>query len=950
MIFVELIVNRPIRRSFRRDQAPSQAPDPLSDPAARFDPLSDIPFGGYGDDGGLLDGGMQVNEAAQQLFHYHLPLELEAIAQPGHLVWVPFGAQEVQGFIVRRSDSAPVPTRPVLRLARPEPVLTPVQMALAAWIADYYVAPISEAVKLFLPPGLLSKQDGQTSVRAKREVRITLAVTPAEARRRLPTLGRETQQTRVLAWLLEQSVVPSTPATSIEATPSADETILAVPIAAVQQACHLKSMSTLKTLEKQGLITIGKNTAANAHPLSAGNDGVVAADEELPVVRLAVAVDVAKEALLTMRGAAKFRPLVEALIHANRPLWKSEFYTMVDADLAQLRALQQAGLITMQEEIRFRDPLADRTYVKTEPPRFTTEQEAVWQQIQMLSFPQAVADENVSETTRRESGQQSAMRQPVAPKFLLHGVTGSGKTEIYLRAIAETLKRGRQAIVLVPEIALTPQTVARFAGRFPGKVTVIHSGLSAGERYDVWRHLRAGEFDIVVGPRSALFAPLKKLGLIILDEEHESSYKQNAEAWGSFTVFYDARVVAAQLADRTNSTLIYGSATPSLEQYTATQNGELVLLEMLRRVVGHGPITQTAQEVHEGAAVAYAELPPVEIVDMRQELRAGHRSILSRALLSALHATIDAGEQAILFLNRRGTRTFVMCRDCGAVQECDRCDVPLTYHENTNILICHHCNRRVPIPDICPECESKRIKYFGSGTQRLEELIQQVVPHAQLLRWDADTAAGRGSHEEILRRFGAHEADILVGTQMIAKGLDFPLVTLVGVVAADIGLYLPDFRSGERTFQLLTQVAGRAGRSARGGRVVIQSYKPEHYAIQSAAQHDYQAFYAREIMFRLEHGYPPVRNMARLIYWDKKLEKAQEASAAMAELLRGRLEQLGVVGEGAVVLGPAPAFFARYRGYYRWQVILRAPWPAQILRSITIPFGWRIDIDPVSML
>jgi len=441
---------------------------------------------------------------------------------------------------------------------------------------------------------------------------------------------------------------------------------------------------------------------------------------------------------------------------------------------------------------------------------------------------------------------------------------------------------------------------------------------------------------------------LEDVGLIILDEEHESSYKQNAEAWGSFTVFYDARTVAEQLAELTQSVLILGSATPSLERYAAAQRGELVLLEMLRRVVGHGDIVATS------AAPApisrYAELPPVEIVDMRQELRVGHRSILSRALLSELHATLDAGEQAILFLNRRGTRTFVMCRDCGSVQECSRCDVPLTFHENTNILICHHCNRRVPIPDLCPECDSKRIKYFGSGTQRLEEVIQQVVPHARLMRWDADTAVGKGSHEEILRRFAAQEADILVGTQMIAKGLDFPLVTLVGVVAADVGLYLPDFRSSERAFQLLTQVAGRAGRSERGGRVVIQSYKPEHYAIQAAAQHDYHAFYEREIAFRQEHGYPPLRAMARLIYWDKKLEKAQEASAAMADLLRDRLQQLGVEGEAAAILGPAPAFFARYRGYYRWQIILRAPQPALILRSISIPFGWRVDIDPVSML
>jgi primosomal protein N' (replication factor Y) len=265
-------------------------------------------------------------------------------------------------------------------------------------------------------------------------------------------------------------------------------------------------------------------------------------------------------------------------------------------------------------------------------------------------------------------------------------------------------------------------------------------------------------------------------------------------------------------------------------------------------------------------------------------------------------------------------------------------------------LICHHCNQRYPVPTICPQCNSKRIKYFGAGTQRVEEYIQQIAPRARILRWDADTTGAKGSHAELLQRFADHEADILVGTQMIAKGLDLPLVTLVGVVAADVGLYLPDFRSGERTFQLLTQVAGRAGRSQRGGRVVIQTYRPEHYAIQAAAQHDYQAFYQREIAFRQEHGYPPTRRLARLIFWEKKLEKAQAASTAMAAVLQQRIKALGLAGEAISLLGPAPAYFARFRGFYRWQIVLRASDPAAVLRGVTIPFGWRVDIDPTSML
>ena len=927
MIFVELIVNRPIRRTFSHLHE-SPPPDGYGedDALAEFDPLTDT---------------LAEQHAALQLYHYHLPVELENVVVPGHLVWAPFGPQKVQGFVVRRCDHAPVPTRAILRLARTEPVLTEIQIALAGWIADYYVAPLAETVKLFVPPGLLSKDEDAPRVRAKREWQVQLAVDPATALARLPLLGRENQQSRVLEWLLAQTPTPFS-------------------LATVQQACGLKSAATLHTLAKQKLVQIN---ADGQVMLSAAHDAVVGA-------------------CLTLRGANKYKPVLETLATLNKPLWKSELQAQVAVDLQMLRELQHAGLIELTERIRLRDPLAGRTYRQTVAPLLTAEQTAVWHRIQQRAFaddpPLAPADELSADqppvsdlvaeiplvdtahlpTVRPVASSFRPATHSSAAQFLLHGVTGSGKTEIYLRAIAETLALGKQAIVLVPEIALTPQTVARFAGRFPDRVTVIHSGLSTGERYDVWRQLRDGVYDVVVGPRSALFAPLARLGLIIIDEEHESSYKQQAEAWGSFTVFYDARIVARQLSRLTGSVLLMGSATPSLEHYSAAQRGDLILLELLHRVMGHQPpdanrapgMSRGAGQATEGTEAPYTDLPPVEIVDMRQELRAGHRSILSRTLLAELHSTLDAGQQAIFFLNRRGTRTFVMCRDCGMVQACERCDVPLTYHENTEILICHHCNQRYPIPEQCPACNSKRIKYFGSGTQRLEEVIQQVAPHARLMRWDADTAKGKGSHEEILRRFAAQEADILVGTQMIAKGLDFPLVTLVGVVAADVGLYLPDFRSGERTFQLLTQVAGRAGRSAAGGRVVLQTYKPEHYAIQAAARHDYHAFYAREIDFRREHGYPPIRRMARLIYWDKKLTKAQDASEQIVAVLRHRLQTMGLEGDGATVFGPAPAFFARYRGYYRWQVLLRAADPAAVLRGITIPFGWRIDIDPISML
>lgn len=880
MRLVEVIVNVPIRRSFSRQATEG----PLLEPDF---------FGGTPESGG--DQPAQT-EPAFQSYHYHLPPELENSVLPGHLVWVPFGTREVQGFVLGFAEASPVPTKAVRRLARREAVLTSVQLELAQWMAQAYVAPLVEAIKLFLPPGLLSKRDDASSVRAKRELQVRWVGGDLSVDNALSKLMRETPQTRALAWLLTQPEAHCEP--GVETAALANE--LALPAA--------KVMPIVKALVEKGLVT---------------RTGTW--------LRLAVSEDEAQRELMRMRGVEKFAPIVEKLRVADAPVWKSDLYGEVETDLSALRKLQAVGLVALDEVVRFRDPLAGRTYAPTVAPALTSEQAAVWAKVR---------NQGVARLTK------GVLRPGRSVGFLIHGVTGSGKTEIYLHAIAETLEHGRQAIVLVPEIALTPQTVARFAGRFPGRVTVIHSGLSQGERYDVWRKVREGAFDVVVGPRSALFAPLSRLGLIVVDEEHEPSYKQDAEVWGSYKIFYDARATARKLAELVGGVVMLGSATPSLESYYAAQQGDLTLLTMPRRVMGHGTVT-TADSA---APVAYNELPPVEIVDMRLELRAGNRSILSRSLQAELHTTLGAGQQAILFLNRRGSSTFVMCRDCGHVQECPRCDVPLTFHERANQLICHHCNRRYPIPEICPACNSKRIRYFGSGTQRIEDLVREFVPEARVLRWDADTARSHGGHEAILQRFANHEADVLVGTQMIAKGLDLPLVTLVGVVAADVGLYLPDFRSGERSFQLLTQVAGRAGRSRHGGRVVIQSYTPDHYVIQSAAQHDYVGFYQREMGYREEYGYPPVRRMARLVYWDKKLDKAQAATEEMAAMIRARLQDLGLGAEDANLIGPAPAFFARFRSYYRWQLLLLTGDPALVLRPLSIPFGWRVDVDPVSVL
>lgn len=941
MQFVEVAVNVPIRPTFsKRHQTPPPESEitlsELPDPSAEEELISvHFPSIAPKRAAEAMSGSSTLNQTPRpqqrrglRTFHYHLPPELEQTVRLGHLVWVPFGHQELQGIVTGMADHAPVQTKAIVSLARPQPVLNEIQLELADWIADTYVASFSEALKLFLPPGLLSKsRDERSRARAKRELQIELLADPADFNVQLLAMGKENHQVRILLWLYHN--------------PNAHLTI-----AELSAELQLRSSSPFDKLVEKGAIS-----------LNSDESGL----KRLASPRLTQPLAETASILRSMRGTDKYLAVLETLAEAGRPLWKSELYERVDADLKLLRTLQTAGLIQLSERNRFRDPLSGRIYPRTSPPTLTDDQEKVWQTLQTFAFSDPTVE------TRNPHAQDKAVGNiHHGTKFLLHGVTGSGKTEVYLRAIGQTLEAGKQAIVLVPEIALTPQTVARFAGRFPNRVTVIHSGLSQGERFDVWRRLQASEYDIVIGPRSALFAPMSRLGLIVIDEEHESSYKQSAEAWGSFTVFYDARAVAIRLAELTNSTLIMGSATPSLESYYAadnsastpsnhkrelalqsdglafvrTESNRLVLLEMPRRVMGHNDAGETL----------YADLPPVELVDMRQELRSGNRSILSRSLQSELHATLDRGEQAILFLNRRGTRTFVLCRDCGHVIACNRCDVPLTYHERANVLICHHCNQRTPIPTECPECGSKRIKYFGSGTQRLEELVTEIAPRARVLRWDADTTSQRGSHETILAQFANREADVMVGTQMIAKGLDLPMVTLVGVVAADSALYLPDFRSAERTFQLLTQVAGRAGRSDRGGRVIIQTYTPEHYAIQAAAQHDYHGFYEREMRFREQNGYPPLQRLLRLVYWDKDLEKAQHIAEQMAATLRHKMEQDGLTDATHRILGPAPAFFSRFRGYYRWQVLIKSANPAAFLAGITIPFGWRIDVDPLSLL
>ncbi|OPY57198.1 MAG: Primosomal protein N' [Pelotomaculum sp. PtaU1.Bin035] len=498
-----------------------------------------------------------------------------------------------------------------------------------------------------------------------------------------------------------------------------------------------------------------------------------------------------------------------------------------------------------------------------------------------------------------------AIRQRSFGVFLLHGVTGSGKTEVYLRAIAAVLETSRQALALVPEISLTPQMVDLFRERFGGQVAVLHSALSGMERYGEWRRVKEGAAPVVLGTRSAVFAPMPSPGLFVIDEEHESSYKQDGH------LRYHAREIALKRAQLAGAVVLLGSATPSLEsQFRASAGGPYQLVTLNERIDGRS-------------------LPPVRVVDMRREQKEGHRGIFSRVLIAAVSRRLEEREQTLLFLNRRGFASFVICRECGMVFKCPRCDISLTYHQDGR-LRCHYCNYTVGLPDRCPGCGSYHIGQFGAGTQKVEEEARRFFPGARILRMDSDSTARKGSHAQIVNAFRDRRADILIGTQMIAKGLDFPGVTLVGVINADTTLHMPDFRAAERTFQLLTQVAGRSGRGSLPGEALIQTYCPEHYSITAAAAHDCNKFYQNEMPVRRSLGYPPFGHLARLLLTHEDEETVKKGAALVKELLNNLLP-----GEkkSVSILGPAPAPLGKIKDRFRWQLVLKA-YNRNLLRDI----------------
>lgn len=507
--------------------------------------------------------------------------------------------------------------------------------------------------------------------------------------------------------------------------------------------------------------------------------------------------------------------------------------------------------------------------------------------------------------------------------FLLHGITGSGKTEIYFKAIEEALKKGRTVIYLFPEISLTPQTISRFNARFKGMAAILHSRLTPAERFFQWKKIKFGEAKIVVGARSAIFAPAKKLGLIVLDEEHETTYKQEEAPR------YHARDAAIQRAKICNAVVILGSATPSLESFYNAKNKRFKSLSLTERIEDK-------------------KLPDVKIADMREQ---NNQGILSGALQRAIFEVLNSKQQAILFLNRRGFSTFINCRNCGFVLRCKFCSVALRYHHPSRKLFCHWCNFQADPPKVCPKCKSSYIRYFGIGTQKVESELARLFPQAKIARMDTDVTKLKGAHFKILGEFKQGKIDLLIGTQMIAKGLDFPKVTLVGVISADTALNLPDFRSGERTFNLLTQVSGRAGRGDKKGTVIIQTYAPEHYAVKIAGEQDFLDFYEKELSQRKELSLPPYSHLASIILSSRSNKKAQDNAVRLAELIKGQIDKKKVD-----VIGPAPPPIEKLRKNFRWRILLKAKDTQDILevldktvegfnreRDIKIT----VDIDPI---
>jgi primosomal protein N' (replication factor Y) len=786
-------------------------------------------------------------------FDYSIPESLKLWIEVGSRVAVPFGHRTVQGFVVSLESGETVVNpglKPIQEVLDLLPPLSPELVELADWMSKRYACRRISALQAMLPTALKGKAERLISLGNVEE---ETAFPDDELFPMFADIGNEE---RLITEFIERNGEVSMKQLT-RAFPEAAETVKFM----LRRGVLVESQSIKDKMGKK----------------------------KLKAVDLAIGITAAREALNKFpKKSARQKEVLSFLIEreATLPMALKEVLSALQVTASTVKGLEEKGFIEISEIEVYRDPYQGRDFKPTTPLPLTAEQEIVYTRI------------------------SRTLEEQLHEVFLLHGVTGSGKTEIYLQCIKRCMDQGRQAVVLVPEIALTPQMVERFKGRFGSGVAVMHSRLSVGERYDEWRKIREGKATVAVGARSAVFAPFSNLGLIIMDEEHETSYKQEENPK------YHARDAAIRRAEQCGAAVILGSATPSLESYHAARaqsdiHFSPVILEMPTRALGN-------------------ELPKVNVVDMREELKEGNRSMFSRKLHSALAERLERGEQTVLLLNRRGFSTFVMCRSCGYVAGCPECDISLTYHSRSDNLRCHYCGHAEPAPKLCPECGSEHIRFFGTGTQRVEEELGKLFPGIRVIRMDVDTTTEKGSHEKLLNQFRDKKADVLLGTQMVAKGLDFPDVTLVGVITADSALNLPDFRAAEKTFQLLTQVAGRAGRHQLPGEVVVQSYTPEHYSIVHASGHDYLSFVREELKHRRGLHYPPYCRLILVTLSHEQLPLLLRMAENYAMNLQGKARQLRWYGsldklttDVLDLLGPVASPIPRLKGRYRFQCMIK---------------------------
>jgi primosomal protein N' (replication factor Y) (superfamily II helicase) len=821
----------------------------------------------------------------ERTFSYSVPDGMALV--PGQLVRVPFGSRRLQGVVFSLGDEPNFPhTRDILSAVAAEPHLGPVQLELARWVSDRYMCSLFEATAPMLPPG--ARTGGSMTVDLIPSLQGSKGQSTSE--------NLSEAQARVMDYLRKH--------------------------APVARGRLLKAMGetaerTLRALERKGLIILTPSReSASIGPK------LVKYLALTPLGASALTPQGESEDGSALSRAPKQAELASVLASSD------EAMALADANrtygVSAVNGLRRRGWVTVVEAALSRDPLFGLNIEPVEPVSLTGAQA-----------------EAAAEVGRALLGDGTG-------SFLLEGVTGSGKTEVYLDAVEAAIAGGKRAIVMVPEIALTHQTIERMAERFPGNVAVQHSGLTPGERYDQWWKIRRGEYGVVVGSRSAIFAPQPDLGLVVIDEEHEWTYKQNEP-----DPRYHAREVAIRLAQLVNAAVLMGSASPDVETYFNAESKLHQPLHLSERIA-------TSEE----GVPAPRPLASVEVIDMRSELKEGHRHFLSRDLIASLKDVAKSGGKSILFLNRRGASSQLMCRNCGHGVRCRRCDVPLTLHNELpgsqqaqtqsgqsgptgkdGILVCHYCGNRRRVPPVCPTCKQYQLSLYGIGTQAVEAAVSDLLPGVTVLRWDRDTAKKASDVEHMMAEFRQPGPAVLVGTQVVAKGLHFPDVTLVGVILADLSLGVPDFRSGERTFQLITQVAGRAGRGAKPGRVIVQTYMPENYAIRAAATQNYRAFYEEELEYRREMGNPPFSRLIRLGYSHTNKAAAEREALRYADLLRHERDVRGLAG--LHVMGPTPGFPPRLRGRFRWRVTLRGQDPRWLLDRVPVPQKWTVDVDPI---